>query len=275
MAVLSVYQHGATCGIPGNNHGMAGKRGVVQGWSHAATKNNIKFLRSVTLDELTGVGVAFTLTLKKCPPSGDEWHRLRRAFIKRLERAGMLRLHWVTEWQRRGVPHLHGVAYFPDDSSAWQFDFIGHWQAVAGTYGTSPNAQHTSFITDALGWLKYLSKHAARGVSHYQRSPESIPSGWKKTGRVWGHTGSWPIRPAVKIKMEQVAFYRYRRMVKNMRIADARASGNRHRLESARSMLKCNDRTLSELRGVSEWQDQELSLRMVELLAMHGYQVEC
>ena len=275
MAVLSVYQHGATCGIPGNNHGMAGKRGIVQGWSHAATKNNIKFLRSVTLAQLSGVGVAFTLTIKNCPKTGDEWHRLRRAMIKRMERAGMLRLHWVTEWQRRGVPHLHGVAYFEDLESAWKFDFVGHWQAVAGTYGTSQNAQHTAFIHDQLGWLKYLAKHAGRGVSHYQRSIDSIPPGWKKTGRVWGHTGEWPIRPPVKIKMEQVAFFRYRRMVKNWRIADARESGNRHRVISARDMLKCNERTLSELRGVSEWQDQELSLRMVELLAMQGYQVEC
>jgi hypothetical protein len=40
-------------------------------------------------------------------------------------------------------------------------------------------------------------------------------------------------------------------------------------------MLHGKDRMMSELRGVSEWVDQERALRMVELLAMQGYQVQC
>lgn len=275
MAVLSVYQHGATSGIPGDNHGMAGKRGVVNGWSHAATKNNIKFLRSVVLSELEQGGIAFTLTLKDCPPSGEVWHQLRRSFVKRLERAGMSKLHWVTEWQKRGVPHLHGVAYFDKPDPRILRHIVLHWCAVAAEFGAVEHAQHVAEISDSLGWLKYLAKHASRGVTHYQRSSQSIPEGWKKTGRVWGHTGDWPLRDAIKIELDKVAFFRFRRMVRAWRISDARQADDLGRLKSARAMLTCSDPVLSELRGVSEWVTQEVTLRMAELLASQGYDVKC
>lgn len=275
MAVLSVYQHGATSGIPGNNRGMAGKRGVVKGWSHAATKNNIKFLRSVVLSELDEGGIAFTLTLKDCPPSGEVWHQLRRSFVKRLERAGMSKLHWVTEWQKRGVPHLHGVAYFDDPDPRILQLIKRHWCAVASDFGAQEHAQNTAEISDSLGWLKYLAKHASRGVTHYQRSSESIPAGWKTTGRVWGHTGEWPLREAIRIELDKEAFFRFRRMVRAWRIGNAREGNDLARLQSARSMLKCSDPVLSELRGVSEWVTQEVTLRMAELLASQGFGVKC
>ena len=69
-----------------------------------ATRRNTEFLMSVKTDQLTGAGVALTLTVRDCPPTADDWHRLRRAWEKRMVRAGMLRLHWVTEWQRREFP---------------------------------------------------------------------------------------------------------------------------------------------------------------------------
>ena len=276
MAVMQLYHHGITCGVPGNNHGMAGKRGAVQGWTHSATKNNVRFLRSVTLPELTGVGVSFTLTLADCPPSAEVWHRARRAFIRRIERMGMTRLHWVTEWQRRGVPHLHGVAYFPEWFPAIESGIVDAWMALAEPYGAKRHCQHTTVIYDPLGWLKYLAKHAARGVSHYQRSFESIPPTWqKKTGRVWGHTGDWPTRQAIRIELDPEAFHRFRRIVKNWRIADARESGDARRMRSARRMLAAKDRVHSQLRGVSEWIDQETTLRVAEFLASQGYEVSC
>ncbi|WP_213058401.1 rolling circle replication-associated protein, partial [Escherichia coli] len=115
MATLKLYHNGLTAGIPPmkNNHERA-KRGEVKGWSKSASRNNTKFLRSVHVPDLTGAAVAFTLTIRDCPPSSEDWKILRENFIKRLRRAGMVRLHWLTEWQQRGVPHLHGIAYFPD-----------------------------------------------------------------------------------------------------------------------------------------------------------------
>jgi len=39
------------------------------------------------------------------------WTRLVKTLLQRLRRAGLLRWHWVVEWQRRGVPHLHLAVY--------------------------------------------------------------------------------------------------------------------------------------------------------------------
>ena len=47
-----------------------------------------------------------------------EWGQLRRAWIKRVNRLGAVRLHWIVEWQRRGAPHLHVAVYFPE-SAVW------------------------------------------------------------------------------------------------------------------------------------------------------------
>ncbi|WP_213061820.1 hypothetical protein, partial [Escherichia coli] len=72
------------------------KRGEVKGWSKTASRNNTKFLRSVYVPALTGAAVAFTLTIRDCPPTSADWKILRETFIKRLRRAGLVRLHWLT-----------------------------------------------------------------------------------------------------------------------------------------------------------------------------------
>ncbi|MFO5759614.1 hypothetical protein ACLBQR_30010, partial [Klebsiella pneumoniae] len=115
---------------------------------------------SVRTDQLTGAGVALTLTLRDCPPTADDWHKLRRAWEKRMVRAGMVRLHWVTEWQRRGVPHLHCALWFED-----RYDIacaVDHWVAVASAYGAGHRGQHGRIIDGPVGWFQYLAKHAAR-----------------------------------------------------------------------------------------------------------------
>ncbi|WP_204888284.1 hypothetical protein, partial [Escherichia coli] len=93
MATLKLYHNGLTAGIPPmkNNHTRA-KRGEVKGWSKTASRNNTKFLRSVFVPALDGAAVAFTLTIRDCPPTSDDWHKIRRAFVERLRRAGMVRL---------------------------------------------------------------------------------------------------------------------------------------------------------------------------------------
>ena len=105
MPVITVYQHGQSSGTPPmrNDHQRA-KRDDVTGWSDKTARSNTRFLQSVSLDGLSGHGFAFTLTLRDCPESHDDWHKIRKAFTMRLQRSGMIRLHWVTEWQRRGVP---------------------------------------------------------------------------------------------------------------------------------------------------------------------------
>lgn len=278
MPVTTVYRHGGKGGVaPSVNSHQRAKRGDVEGWSEGATRRNTQFLMSIREDRLTGAGVALTLTLRECPPTAAEWHRLRRAWVKRMERAGMVRLHWVTEWQRRGVPHLHCALWWPDcyDLSTP----ISAWVDVAAPYGASHRGQHARPIDGPVGWFQYLAKHAARGVKHYQRSADNMPEGWqRKTGRVWGHSGDWPVAEPRKFGLEDQhgdgGWFRLRRMVRAWRSADARASGVAWRIRSARSMLKSADPVLSRLHGFSEWMPGEtVQLRMIANLVERGFTV--
>lgn len=191
-------------------------------------------------------------------------------------RAGMIRLHWVTEWQRRGVPHLHGAIWFPDKFDACRI--VDAWIAVAGKYGAAVGGQFTRPIDGVVGWFQYLSKHAVRGVKHYQRHSENIPPSWqKKTGRMWGKSGEWPVRASVRINLQDQngdgGYFAYRRLARAWRVSDARSAGDARRIRTAREMLKCSDRTLSTIRGLSEWIPEHVSLSMIANLASRGFEV--
>jgi hypothetical protein len=264
-----------------NDH-LRAKRGEVGGWSEGASRRNVRFLYAIEETQLTDAGFAVTLTLRDCPPTAAKWHAMRRAWIRRMERAGMTRLHWVTEWQRRGVPHLHGAIFFPENFSRSSVGALAveAWLEVAAEFGVGARGQFVHEITGIVGWFQYLSKHAARGVAHYQRSAENIPAGWKsKTGRMWGHVGDWPQRPSIRFSLQDQhgdgGFFAYRRLARSWRVADARAKGDRYRTRSARTMLRCEDRALSRVRGLSEWIPEAVSMGMLANLAARGFDVRC
>ena len=277
MPVVTVYRHGGSGGIaPMKNDHDRALRGEVSGWSESATRRNTRFLYSIHEDELSGAGMAVTLTLRDCPASAQDFHKLRRAWEKRMVRAGMLRLHWVIEWQRRGVPHLHGAIWFPDAYDRARI--VDAWTSVANAYGTGDRAQFVRPITGVVGWFQYLAKHAARGVLHYQRAASNMPTAWQgKTGRMWGKVGHWPVREAVRINLQDQhgdgGWFAYRRLIRSWRIADARASGSPYRIRSARRMLAERDPVISRLRGVSEWIPEGVHLTLIANLAQRGFQV--
>ena len=271
QAVITLYNQGLTMGKAGNNKGRAGKRSTVAGWSTSTTRRHTRWLYSVDHFKLDGIGYAFTLTLKDCPPSSDDWALVRDNFFKRLRRLNFIRLHWLTEWQRRGVPHLHGSIYFPEDliknDPFLPLKITQAWRDCAGAYGVALHAQNIKPIDHSLGWLKYLAKHASRGLSHYQRSNENIPAGWVKTGRMWGKLGDWPESIPKKFTLSEEAFFKYRRLVRSWRLANCRAANDRRRVLQARKMLQHSDSELSRLRGVSEWIDQYTAERFIAFLA--------
>jgi len=282
MPTVSVYRHGSTCGA-GNPDAVPPMRSEVIGWSSSAIRRNLKFLYSVDETALTGDGLALTLTVKDCPPDPDAWRRMREAWFKRQRDRGMVRCHWVTEWQRRGVPHLHLAIWFPSDASPvppWVL--IGDWIDLAKPYGAKVRGQHAVEIYDVLGWNQYVSKHAARGLHHYQRSPENVPKTWQTgTGRMWGNLGEWTLQEPLRVDLSQSAFWAYRRMVRGWRKADARAAAAKggvrkdanRRIRSARGMLRCPVQELSRVRGVSEWIGEGLNLRMLEGLRQAGHEL--
>lgn len=287
MPVVSLYRHGVTAGIPPmkNDHARA-LRGDCGGWSEGATRRNTQFLYSVDETQLHGQGFAVTLTLRECPPDSDAWHRLRRSFEARMRRAGMIRMHWVTEWQRRGVPHLHCALWFPSElaerwGSLLPSKVIGDWCLLASDFGAGWRGQDCHRITGAVGWFQYVSKHAARGMRHYQRSSENVPKAWQeRTGRMWGHIGHWPVRERMRFDLQDQhgdrGFFAYRRLVRSWRIATCRppaTASDRRRLVQARGMLRCRDAAASRVRGVSEWAGLDLNLSFFANLAARGFSI--
>lgn len=291
MPTVTVYRHGTTCGM-GNPNAEPPERGEVKGWSHSSIRRNLLFLYSVDETRLTGVGYAVTLTVKDCPPTGAEWAAMRKAFIMRMTRAGMIRMHWVTEWQARGIPHMHCAIWFPEGVEP---DILGAWLEVSRQYGSLRQGQHVTPIYDAIGWNKYTSKHAARGLYHYQRNPANVPAGWKgrSSGRVWGYLGDWPTIPALKVELGPEAFHQYRRIVRSWRIAKDRLPGppvpvtdcngvrvatlegipSGRAIRAARSMLECHNPSLSAVKGVSQWMGEGLTHRVLAWLSAAGHEL--
>lgn len=280
MPVLTEYRHGLTMGNPpGRNDHQRAKRSTVEGWTEASTRRNTRFLYSVDERKLTGHGFGLSLTVRDCPPTGDDWKQLRERFVKRLRRMGMIRMHWLTEWQRRGCPHMHAAVWFDDglrdrDPMAMA-TIVTHWVTLASEYGAGRSGQHVAQITDAKGWFQYLSKHAVRGLGHYQRSAEGVPSGWERTGRMWGYLGDWPTISPVRYTLDMPAFWAFRRLVQRWRYADARASGDRYRIRSARRMLQSSNREAGAVRGVSEWIGTDETQHFLRHLAAMGHEVTC
>lgn len=291
MPVVTVYLHGVTAGVaPMNNNHKRAPRGEVKGWSPSTVRRNLAFLRSIDDKKLTGEGWAITLTCRNCPATHDDWHKAVELYLLQVKRImGTIRVHTVTEWQRRGVPHLHGAIWFPDTTSH-RYDvpnILTHlWFAHGAAFGVGQKGQIVKPIDAALGWFQYVSKHAARGVSHYQRSSQNIPSGWVKTGRMWSKGGAWPIKEPLKLTIENSGYHILRRWVRAWRKSDARTALDNlrpdsqrrsefiRRVKSARRMLRCSDLKLSGVRGVSEWIPEYLLLRMIERLHLDGYQVQ-
>jgi hypothetical protein len=267
--LVTAYLNGQTAGHSADHERTPGRRDVVKGWTSAAVRRHTKWLYSIDASCLRGQGYAVTLTVRDCPSSAGEWHALRRRFIKRLERAGLIRFHWVTEWQRRGVPHMHGALYWDDlgllDALAL---VLRAWLDVAAAHRPAAGSQDVKRIDGATGWLQYLSKHASRGVKHYQRSGH--PEGWDKTGRLWGYGGEWPVVEPMQFDLDRHAGYRYRRLIRAWTVADARATGDPARIAWARRMLTCSDPKLSPVRGVSGWVPESVSVALVALLAEQG-----
>lgn len=299
-----------------------GKRGRVTGWSPGAARRNIAFLRSVDDDKLDGVGLAITLTIRDCPEGSAEWSKAIDTWIKRQRRAGLIRLHWVMEFQRRGVPHLHCAVWYdrekireiegnraihglqavsnPHMAKAHKrgeehvikagMGAVADWIEITEKWGTGSKGQQVRPIDGPVGWFQYMAKHCGRGRQHYQRQQEALPAVWTSSPRVWGKSGVWTLSEPADATVGNRQWYRLRRLVRAQRVARARhgiPSGwadtglltrdhvrsspmhggkpLRYRLRNllhAKGMLKCGERKLSEVRGISEWitQDQQADL---------------
>jgi hypothetical protein len=264
MPAIKFYQNGGSAYMGGNNQFTGPTpRGDIKGWTPDAARRQRNWLWSVNSPELPAYGYAVTLTLRDTPPSAIEWHLLRTRWMERVQYMGIVKIHWVVEWQRRGVPHLHAAVYANTQLTGVQERMLaGHWCVVAGDYGATLAGQDAKPIAGQLGWLRYMAKHAARGADHYQRSGH--PAGWEKTGRLWGHAGDWPTIEPETTMVSYPDFYRVRRALDAWAISDARKAGDWKRVKHLRVRRSRPEEKDSRRRGVAEWLSSDWLIPLVE-----------
>lgn len=223
MPVVRLWPGGISGGAAPTSPVGGGKRGKVVGWTAGAARRNLRFLWSVISSEMEGQGYALTLTVAECPPTSEDWTRARDDFLDRARRAGMTRYHWVTEWTKRGVPHTHAAVYGEEPDMVARL--LVAWLDVcdARQWTANMRGQHVVPIDGVTGWLQYVSKHASRGVTHYQH--EGVPEGWEKTGRLWGYGGDWPRQDEEVLDMTAAQYVVFRRLVWDWMLADMERRG--------------------------------------------------
>lgn len=263
MAVVNMFPGGVTGGFagPGRVGDSRPLRGDVCGWSPSASRRLLQWLMSVNSDALDRPdGWAVTLTVKDCPPTSAEWVAVRRAMLKRVDRLGAVMVHWVTEWTAKGVPHLHMAVYGPGMLDG---HILAAWLSVVNARGweVRARAQHIVPISAAGGWLEYVSKHAARGVHHYQRM--GAPAGWSKTGRLWGYRGEWPVSEPATVDLELHEFHEFRRLLRtyHRKKLEGRGGGKYARFIG----FNYRDKERGRMMGVSGWCPDTIAATFLEL----------
>jgi hypothetical protein len=167
MPVVKLYPNGLTGGVsPCSRNTKPSPRGDCRGWTLRTSRGNTRFLYSVLSSQLhtdpSGtplLGLSGSLTVRECPATHEEWQRHRLSLFHRMRRKGLCRLHWITEWQQRGVPHLHFAAWFniPEsdfDQRALPVLIKADWLYLTCRLRSSDKAQHVEPITNELGWLQ-------------------------------------------------------------------------------------------------------------------------
>jgi len=254
------------------------KRDKATGWSTGSARRNADFLMSIDAFALgRGTSLSVSLTLgRELAITPQVFTAMRKSFFMRLRRMGLVRLHWLTEFQRDGTPHLHMMVYFPptDDWLSLCERVRNHWLSVAVATGAERAGQHVVPVSHLKGWKIYLAKHGARGVNHYQRK---MPAGWEEPGRMWGYLGEWPTR-RLELETDDETFFRFRRFVRSWRVSQARRAVRRDPdSRSARRQLLAARRSLVEgepgssarstFRGLSQWLPEALAVDFLSSVA--------
>lgn len=269
---------GINGGFPGGNRGLHGTRSACVGWSKSSARSNERFLRSIDCDDLPRHFLFFTLTLGTLPAEGKDWTAIRSRLTDFLVRTlGATHWHHVTEWQARGVPHLHGVASFVDLSHDADRSLRRYWLVATKPWASGRRGQHVEYSEGAGGWFVYMSRHASRGVDHYQRLIDGKPEGWDGTGRMWGRSRHWPLLVS-EHPCEGHVFYRIRRGVDRLvrarlrmqilaatRYGDGQERTKLLRRWHAFRLFRSGrgDRCASSCRGIDQWQSHALSVALL------------
>lgn len=284
MAKVTLMSGGIKIAKAAGCNKMPDKRGDAKGWTVGSARRNTSFLMSIderALSHNRGKELPFALSLtfgREAIISPDDLRAIRKKFLDRLRLAGVIRLHWLVEFQRDGTPHLHMLVYMPfgPDPDRIASLIRGHWLDVAAGSGARASAQHVVPVGHLNGWQQYLAKHGARGVRHYQRT---MPEGWEKPGRMWGKVGEWPVLEW-PFETDETTFFRFRRINRSYEIARKRKELRAARPEDRARLVKVlsharkcladpreDGSRKSALRGMALWMPLEVSQAVLEHLA--------
>lgn len=272
------------------------ERTATRGWTSNVARRNEQRLQQIDFDGIEGVPAFVTLTM----PSGQmsevsaaDFHGWLKRWLQYMKRHGMLHYYWILEFQASGNPHLHLLVWL---DHAWdvleQYHALRSWVNMLNKSDVGARLQGQIWENIDVGGtitvdgktipahpervLMYLAKHAARGVAHYQRQIENMPEDWKyRSGRVWGHDRSLPLREQEDVECDYPAFHRFRRLVRRWRLAEARSikdyDRRRAAIVQARSCLKCPRPDISPYRGVSAWIPSDVASQLLDVaVSMNG-----
>lgn len=234
-----------------------GKRGEIKGWSPSSARRLKQWLQSNSpLPD--GQNFTCTLTLAETPASAEDFSELRRVFLQNAKRSlGVKRLHWVMEFTRRGVPHLHCFFTAKDMSTAQRL--VASW---LGQTGGLIQSQDLKPMYDLMGWQQYVSKHVGRSETHYQR--QGMPPGWEKSGRVWGKFGEWQTHDETSYELLRWSYFQVRREMKKYALAQARSRQDWKAVSRIRRWYNCGSKTRSQVTGAGAWAPAENLRRVVD-----------
>lgn len=279
MPVLRSYPNGAAYSRPHAGTPPTVIRGKTTGWNKQTGSRFNRFLMSIDVEKIYQDGgqlYGFTLTIAQTPATPEDWSSLRDRWLKRLSRRlPHSSVIWLTEFQRRGTPHLHGViAALPGDAAAVD-DLVGRdWPELANVgaeKATRAVAQYVTPLHKASGWLQYMTKHLQRGSAHYQRA--TLPEGWEKSGRIWGSSKGWPTSETV-YRLSNVGWFELRRLMHSYAWAQTASLHLPDRVRARKYLAKrkrAGGRESSAFIGGSEWVPPEVQQRMIDWLISQGF----
>jgi hypothetical protein len=278
MAIITVRPGGINAGEPGPG-GSSFNRGEVMGWSRKSAARNAQFLQGVDTTRLPDPfqAVCYTLTMPFAPPSAAIFSTMISTLRKAMFRRGVILDHWVIEWTKRGIPHLHGLLVYSPDMLIFVVSEVRDiWLSICKKRRIPANwkGQHCEAVQCLRAWCLYVAKHAGRGARHYQRQRDTLPDGWKKTGRMWGKSLDWPLSEEKGI-VNIFVFHQFRRMVRRYLVAESKTKLSQSRdpkkrkfyksqLVFRRRMLVNNDRGTSTVRGLAEWIDHSVAWMLID-----------
>lgn len=168
-----------------------GVRGPVRLWSSASRRRLLKTVAAIDFDQLSeswgGSWFFATLTYKE-DPGQSRCKRDLDVLARRWTREfGVCRWVWKMEFQRRGVPHFHIIAWVPHTHTLGQ---VRKWLWAAW----EETAQQGESLRVDLESVR--SKSPASYFVSYARSDKEIqhrlPELWSGGGRWWGVRGMSP-----------------------------------------------------------------------------------